>query len=163
MRKPAAWGLFVCLALLGLGGYLLRGGLVDLCPLCLTSAPLIAGIGAVFFLVVISHPRRVACRFYATIISLFSFAGLALTIRHLWTQVNLAPNLPNCEPNLLSNFGSISFIQPYRTVISGVRECVETQTLLGLPLAYLFFSIFFLFSAYSIFLLFRRIDRDIFR
>lgn len=121
-------GFLLCVGSLVFAVVYLQGELgLEPCPLCMASRLAIIGIAAFFFLAFLHNPGQFGQRFYTFFGILFSFAGIGITLRHIWLQSLPADKVPECGPGLEYMIEVFPLKDALGMILSGSGECAEIQ------------------------------------
>ncbi|MXY14421.1 MAG: disulfide bond formation protein B [Proteobacteria bacterium] len=129
-------GLLACIASLLFAIIYLEGMLnLDPCPLCILDRLVLAALGTVFALALISNPKAFLSRIYGTLAIAFSLAGVGLAGRHVWLQGLPADQVPECGPDLYFMLETLPVIEVAKKVLTASGSCAEVQwTFAGLTI-----------------------------
>jgi protein dithiol:quinone oxidoreductase len=123
-----------CAALLGFAYFIQYVIGMEPCPLCIVQRAAFLGLGLVFLLAAVHHPRAWGIRVYAGALLLAGGFGAAVAIRHLWLQ-SLPPELvPACGPGLAYMMEVFPLLEVIQAVLRGSGECAQVEKILGVTI-----------------------------
>lgn len=135
-RALNSYGLLACVASLLFAIIYLEGTLfLDPCPLCILDRLVLAALGIVFALALISNPKTFLSRMYGALAIAFSLAGVGLAGRHVWLQSLPADQVPECGPDLYFMLETLPVLEVVQQVLTASGSCAEVHwTFAGLSI-----------------------------
>lgn len=129
-------GLLLCIASLAFAVIYLQGELgLEPCPLCMAARLAVLGVTFFFAIAFLHNPKQFGQRLYAFFGMLFSFAGIAITLRHIWLQSLPKDQVPECGPGLEYMIETFPLKDALGMLLTGSGECAEIHwQLFGLTL-----------------------------
>lgn len=121
------------------------------CPLCVFQRFAVIGLGIVFLLAFLHHPKAWGRFVYAALGLIVGIAGMIVAGRHVWLQ-NLPPEeVPACGPGFDYLFDNFPFAEAMKAVFSGSGECAEIDWIfLGLTMPMWVFIALFALTTFLI-------------
>jgi len=128
-------GILCCTGMMGFALFAQHVMLLDPCPLCVLQRVAVIGLGTVFLLAALHHPRDWGRYVYAFFTFLFAGGGVAIAGWH-WRLQNLPPSeVPSCGPGLDYMLDNFPLGDAMRMVFEGSGECAEVVwSFLGLSM-----------------------------
>lgn len=129
-------GLLLCIGSLAFAVIYLQGELgLDPCPLCMAARLAVLGITFFFAIAFLHNPKQFGQRFYSFFGIFCSFAGIAITLRHIWLQSLPKDQVPECGPGLEYMIETFPLKDALGMLLTGSGECAEIHwQLFGLTL-----------------------------
>jgi len=125
---------FTSFALLGVAFYMEYQMGLEPCPLCMLQRIVFLCVGVVSLLSSFTGNRS-ARKFFSWVVVVFSLAGAALAIRHLYLQSLPVDELPACLPGLSYMFDVFPWQEIMQAMIMGTGECGDVVwTFLGISI-----------------------------
>ena len=127
-RMLNAIGLFLCVTSIVFAVFYLEKTLyLDPCPLCILDRVVLAVMGLIFFLALISFPGSVFSKIYSLLTIALSTVGIGLASRHIWLQSLPADKVPECGPDLYYMLETLPVFDVIRKVFAGSGSCAEVD------------------------------------
>ena len=130
-----AYGLVLCVVLIGTALYFQHVMGLEPCPLCIFQRGFVMALGLVMLVGAIHNPGRLGRRVYGGFVVVLAGSGAAVAARHVWLQ-NLPPErVPECGPGLAYLLEAFPLRDALKIVFEGSGECADVQwTFLGLSI-----------------------------
>ena len=151
---------FGSVALLAFAYYQEYVNYLDPCPLCMLQRVIVAILGGLFLLALLTPVYRKLWRgFLGVLLILFSLFGVGVALRHVWLQSLPPEQVPDCGPGLGFMFDHYPFQDFITQVLSGSGECAEVSwRFLGLSMPAWMVVVFGIYLLYSLWWMTRSID-----
>jgi len=134
-RALNAFGLAVCVGLLGYAWFAQVSLGLEPCPLCIFQRVGVAACGVLFLLATLQNPGRVGGALYGALLVLAALLTAAVAIRHLWIQHLPEGAVPACGASLDYLLEVFPLTDVIRKVLTGSGECARvTWRFLGLSM-----------------------------
>ncbi|MEW9900697.1 disulfide bond formation protein B [Chitinivorax sp. PXF-14] len=118
-------GFLFCSSLIAYALYLQYYEFQVPCPLCILQRVLVIGMGLVFLLAALHHPKGWGARAYALLLTLIGLGGAGVAARHVWIQHLPPAEVPVCGPGLEYMLETMPWAKALATVLHGSGECAE--------------------------------------
>ena len=161
MRKQALLGCLICVTLFA--GYLVLDSSLKgvVCAVCPVIWPLFAAYSSLLILAAIQHPRKFGCALYGFMLFVLSSVALFISgVRLLFSSADEA--WPACDQSSLVEFSNLSYISKFSTLFSNRLPCQDELVVYGLTSTQLIVISAVLLLVFSLYLLMRKVDRNIF-
>jgi disulfide bond formation protein DsbB len=125
-----------CAAMLGYALYLQYYRWLNPCPLCIFMRVAVIVLGTISLLAAIHHPRgRLGACIYGSLAAMAALAGLGISARHSWIQLQPPGEVANCGAGLGMMLETMPLGEVVHKVLTGSGECaVIDWTFLGLSM-----------------------------
>ena len=124
-RTLSIIGLLICIALIATAFYMQYAMGLDPCPLCMMQRIVIYILGAFFLASLIHRPGIIGQRIYASMITLFSLAGIGFASRQLWLQSLPPEEVPACGPSLDYMIEVLPWMEVLSVMMRGTGDCAK--------------------------------------
>jgi protein dithiol:quinone oxidoreductase len=127
-RRPANLaGAAACAAMMGFALYAQYGLHLTPCNLCILQRVCVVALGAVFLVAALHDPGRTGARLYGAAIGLVALAGVGVSGRHVWVQMQPPGSLPSCGADIATMLDMMPAWEVVARILRGGGEC---QTIL---------------------------------
>lgn len=135
-RRPGnVLGFVVCAGLIGYALYSQYGLGFEPCPLCIFQRVAVMGMGLVFLLAALHHPRTRGAQIYGVLGIVMALIGIGIAARHVWIQAQPPGTVAACGASLDYMLDILPVWNVITKVLTGSGECAEINwTLLGLSM-----------------------------
>jgi disulfide bond formation protein DsbB len=127
---------------------------LDPCPMCILSRYAFIAVGTVALVAALHGPRGAAPKVYAALITLFSLAGIGVSLRHSYLQ-HFPPKMETCGTDLEFLLNALPLSQALPKIFAGTGSCSKVDwKFLGLSIpewAGLWFLAFALLALWAAF------------
>jgi protein dithiol:quinone oxidoreductase len=128
-------GFVVCMALIAYALYSQYVLGFEPCPLCIFQRVAVIGIGLVFLVAGLHHPRQRGALIYGVLGIVVALIGLGIAARHAWIQAQPPGTVAACGATLNYMLEILPVWSVITKVLTGSGECAEVNwTLLGLSM-----------------------------
>jgi protein dithiol:quinone oxidoreductase len=120
-------GFLACAVMMGFALYAEYGLGLKPCNMCILQRVCVVALGVVFLIAALHDPGTVGARIYAFAIAIVSLAGVGVSGRHVWVQMQPAGSLPSCGADIPTMLSMMPVWEVVARILKGGGEC---QTIL---------------------------------
>ena len=134
-RLSNLMGFVICAALMAYAYYAQFHEGLEPCVLCIFQRIAVIGLGILFLIAFLHHPRVVGARIYAILLLLTAAAGSAVSIRHIYVQHLPSWMAPPCGPGFNYLFQTLPLNKFIIKAFTGTADCSRiTWRFIGLTM-----------------------------
>ncbi|MGA7966457.1 MAG: disulfide bond formation protein B [Gammaproteobacteria bacterium] len=127
-------GFAICVLMIGFAYYLQYARGMNPCALCIFERITTAGLGLVFLLAWLHHPKHFGRWIYIALLLVVSAIGVFVSARHVYIQHLPPDEVGSCGASLKVLVQHLPPWQVIREVLHGSGECAHVDTLFGVSL-----------------------------
>jgi len=127
-RRPVNLaGFIACAVMMGFALYAEYGLGLKPCNMCILQRVCVIALGLVFLAAALQNPGTLGARIYAAAIAIVALAGVGVSGRHVWVQMQPAGSLPSCGADIPTMLSMMPVWEVVSRILHGGGEC---QTIL---------------------------------